>query len=132
MTNHFHSLVWIDHRLAKVFNFNDTANETTPVHSTHAHEHLHHKANSGNSGHVALDKEFLERVAQALTQAGAILIVGPGNAKTELQRYIEHAHPKIAAKISAVETIDHPTDGELLAHGRHFFVADDRMRAQLG
>ena len=131
MTNHFHSLVWIDHRLAKVFNFNDTANETTSVHSTHAHEHLHHKANSIDSGHAAVDKEFLERVAQAVTRAGAILIVGPGNAKTELQTFLKHAHPQIATKVSAVETIDHPTDGELLAHGRHFFVGDDCMRSQV-
>ena len=130
MANHFHSLVWIDHRLAKILNFNDSANETTLVHSTHAHEHLHHKANSGDSGHSAIDKKFLERVSQSLAHAGAIFIVGPGNAKTELQRYIEHAHPLIAAKISAVETVDHPSDGELLAQGRRFFVADDRMRSQ--
>jgi stalled ribosome rescue protein Dom34 len=132
MTNHFHSLVWTDHRLAKVFNFNDAENATTLVHSTRAHEHLHHKANSVDSGHAPTDREFLERVAQSLAQAGAILIVGPGSAKTELQRYIEHAHPPIAGKISAVETVDHPSDGELLAHGRHFFVADDRMRSRTG
>ena len=63
MTNHFHALVWTDHRLAKVFNFDSEANETTLVHSTNSHEHLHHKANSGASGHAAVDKEFLERIA---------------------------------------------------------------------
>jgi stalled ribosome rescue protein Dom34 len=129
MPNHFHSMVWTDHRLARIFNFNDAANETTLVHSTHPHEHLHHKANSSDSGHAAVDKEFLELIAHAVAQAGAILIVGPGNAKTELQTFLKHAHPLIAAKISAVETVDHPTDGELLAHGRRFFIADDRMRA---
>jgi stalled ribosome rescue protein Dom34 len=131
MTNHFHALVWTDHRLAKVFHFNGETNETTLVQSTHPHEHLHHKASSGDSGHAAVDKDFLERVAQSVTRAGAILIVGPGSAKTELHTHIKQAHPQMAAKISAVETVDHPTDGELLAHGRRFFVADDRMRSHL-
>jgi len=131
MTNHHHAMVWIDHQTAKVFRFNDDVNETSVVHSTHAHEHLHHKANSGDSGHAAVDKHFLERVAAAIAHSGAILIVGPASAKTELHTHLKLAHPDIAAKISAVETIDHPTDGQLLAHARHFFRADDRMRSQI-
>jgi stalled ribosome rescue protein Dom34 len=131
MTNHYHALVWIDHQTAKVFHFNDDLNETSIVHSTHAHEHLHHKANSGDSGHAAVDKNFFERVATAIANSGAILIVGPASAKTELHTHLRHAHPDIAAKISAVETVDHPTDGQLLAHARQFFEADDRMRSQI-
>ena len=130
MTQHFHSLVWTDHRLAKVLNFDDSASDTTLIHSTHAHEHLHHKANSVDSGHAAVDKEFLEKIVGAVTHAGAILLVGPGSAKTELQTHLAQKHPLIAAKISAVETVDHPSEGELLAHGRRFFQADDRMRSQ--
>ena len=131
MTNHFHALVWIDHQTAKVFRFNTDSSETAIVHSTHPHQHLHHKANSGDSGHASVDKDFLERVAAAISHSGAILIVGPASAKTELQTHLEHAHPAIAAKVSAVESIDHPTDGQLLAHARHFFKADDRMRSQI-
>jgi stalled ribosome rescue protein Dom34 len=124
-------MVWIDHQTAKVFQFNADANEASVVHSTHAHEHLHHKANSGDSGHAPVDKQFLERVAAALARSGAILIVGPGSAKTELHTHLERAHPGIASKVSAVETSDHPTDGQLLAHARQFFKADDRMRSQI-
>jgi stalled ribosome rescue protein Dom34 len=131
MTNHYHALVWIDHQTAKVFRFNTDSSETAIVHSTHPHQHLHHKANSGDSGHARVDKDFLERVAAAISHSGAILIVGPASAKTELQTHLKHAHPAIAAKVSAVESIDHPTDGQLLAHARHFFKADDRMRPQI-
>jgi stalled ribosome rescue protein Dom34 len=131
MSNHYHALVWLDHRVAKVFHFNDDDSELTTVSSTHTHQHLHHKANSGDSGHASVDKDYLERVTQAVTQAGAVLIVGPGSAKTELQKHLQHLHPQVAAKISAVETIDHPSDGALLAHARRFFKADDRMRAQI-
>ena len=128
MTNHYHALVWIDHQVAKVFHFNAEVSDLSTVNSTHPHQHLHHKANSIDSGHAPVDKEFLEKVTQSVAHAGAILIVGPASAKTELHTHIRHLHPQIAAKISAVETVDHPTDGELLAHARRFFVADDRMR----
>src|SRR5215203_2770730 len=131
MSNHYHALVWLDHRVAKVFHFNDDDSERTTVASTHPHQHLHHKANSGDSGHAAVDKEFLERVTAVIGNAGAILVVGPGSAKTELHKHLQHLHPEVAAKISAVETLDHPSDGALLAHARRFFKADDRMRSQI-
>ena len=131
MKQHYHALVWIDHQVARIFHFNEEKNETEIIHSTHPHQHLHHKANSGDSGHASVDKQFLEKVCTALEPCGAILIAGPSGAKTELHTLIEQRHPQLANRISAVETLDHPTDGELLAHGRKFFKADDRMRAQI-
>jgi len=131
MNNHFHALIWIDHRLAKVFHFNDEADEIELVHSSNPHQHIHHKANSGDSGHAPVDKDYLERIVQAVAGAGAILIAGPGGAKTELHTHIKRLHTQMAEKISDVEALDHPTDGELLAHARRFFRADDRMRRQV-
>lgn len=130
MSNHYHALVWIDHREAKVFQFDAADADRTTVHSTHPHQHIHHKANSGDSGHAPVDKEFLNHVTQTLSQAGAILITGPANAKTELAAYIRHQHPDLAKRISGVEPLDHPTDGELVALARKFFKADDRMHSQ--
>ena len=127
MSAHFHALIWIDHQVAKVFHFDALTSENAHVRSSHPHQHLHHKANSGGSGHAPVDTEFLGRVATELARAGAILIVGPGTAKTELRTYLQKKHADVAAKISAVETLDHPSDGELLAFGRKFFDADDRM-----
>ncbi len=100
------------------------------MHSTHSHENLHHKANSIDSGHAPVDKIFLEAVAHALPAAGPILIAGPGTAKKELQTHLLHRHREVAARVSDVQPLDHPTDGELLAFGRRFFDADDRMHAQ--
>jgi len=131
MLNQYHTLIWVDHRIAKVLHFNADANETTSVQSSHPHQHIHHKANSGDSGHAPVDKEFLERVAHAIPKTGPILITGPGSARNELRAYIERAHKDLAARISAVEPLDHPSDGELLAFGRRFFTADDRMHPQV-
>ena len=131
MSAHYHLLVWLDHHEARIFQFNDVAVDRATICSTHPHEHLHHKVNSSDNGHAPVDKAFLERIAQALLPAGAILIAGPGTAKKELAAYIDRAHPDLAKRISGVETLDHPSDGELLAFGRSFFKADDRMHSQL-
>jgi stalled ribosome rescue protein Dom34 len=130
MTNHYHAVVWIDHKVARILQFNAEASETVLVHSTHPNPHLHHKSNSIDSGHAPVDKKYLERVAAAIAHNGALLIVGPASAKTELVSHLKQAHPAVAARISAVEPMDHPTDGQLLAHARRFFEADDRMRSQ--
>jgi stalled ribosome rescue protein Dom34 len=130
MSNHYHALVWIDHREAKVFQFNATQVDRATVRSTHPDQHIHHKANAADSGHAPVDQEFFERVAQAISQAGAILITGPANAKTELVSYIKRLQPHLAERISGVETLDHPSDGALVALARSFFKADDRMHPQ--
>jgi len=132
MSNHYHTVVWIDHKQARVMHFNADSSESVVVPSSNPHLHLHHKAHAIDSGHAPVDKKFLEHVAQAVARSGAILVVGPASAKTELHTYVKRAHPAIAARISAVEAMDHPTEGQLLAYARHFFRADDRMRAQIG
>jgi stalled ribosome rescue protein Dom34 len=130
MSNHYHALIWIDHREAKVFQFNATDVDSTTIRSDHPDQHIHHKANSGDAGHAPVDNEFLKRVTQAIAEAGAILITGPANAKTELATYIKRVQPKLAERISAVQTLDHPSDGALVALARTFFNADDRMHSQ--
>jgi len=46
MTAHNHALVWIDHRLAKLFYLGLDAVERVTIEAHLTTEHLHHKANS--------------------------------------------------------------------------------------
>jgi len=131
MTDHYHAPVWIDHQQAKIFHFDANSADRAAVRSSHPHQHLHHKANSPDSGHAAPDRQFLRHVAEALAPAGSILITGPASAKTELASYLQRAHPELARRISGVAAVDHPTDGQLLALARTFFEKDDRMRSQI-
>ena len=94
----------------------------------HPTKHIHHKAGEIGSGHATGDHDFLHAVAQSVADAGAILIAGPGKAKNELVSHIEKHDPKLKKLIAAVETVDHPSDGQLVAHARKFFEAADRMR----
>ncbi|MDB5643537.1 MAG: hypothetical protein JWN07_2854 [Hyphomicrobiales bacterium] len=112
--SHFHAAVWIDHREAHVFHFN--ADEA---------EKLVLKAQ-----HTVGDERFLHNVAAALADAGEILITGPASAKTELVKHIAKHDPQVFARVVGVETSDHPTDGQLLAHARHYFESADRKILQ--
>jgi stalled ribosome rescue protein Dom34 len=127
---HNHAVVWIDHREAKVFHFNATEDDEQDVHARNPTVHIHHKANSIGSGHAAEDKHYLHEVAAAIADVKAALITGPASAKTELMKHIAQHDPKIAAIVAGVETLDHPSNGELIAHARRFFRAADRMSPQ--
>ena len=130
MSEHYHAIVWIDHREAKIFHFNATDVDRVVLHSHLTGHHLQHKANTTGSGHLSVDKEFFDRVLKALTHTGALLITGPANAKTELKNYIDQHRPELGKRISGVEALDHPGDGVLVAFARKYFKGDDRMHAQ--
>lgn len=130
MTEHHHAIVWIDHREAKIFHIDamDVERLIVPSHLTDGH--LNHKANTTGSGHQGVDKEFFQRIITALLHTGAILITGPGNARTEFHNYMVQHRPDLAKRVSGVEPLDHPSDREIVAIARKFFKADDRMHAQ--
>ena len=127
-THHYHAVVWIDHHEARVFHFNPTDVDKLVLHPDNPTKHLHHKSGSIGAGHAAADEEFLHAVAQSIADAGAVLITGPANAKNDLVKHIERHDPKLMKLIAGVESVDHPSDAQLVAHARHYLAASDRMR----
>jgi stalled ribosome rescue protein Dom34 len=130
MTLHNHSVVWIDHREARVFHFNADEVDRLVVRPDDPHVHIHHKANSIGSGHAPEDQAFLQAVVEAIGGSRAILIVGPGVAKTALVKHIARYEPTLLERVAGVETVDHPADGALVAHARAYFKTEDLMTAQ--
>ena len=128
--SHYHAVVWLDHREARVFHFSPTEVDKMVIHPDHPTRHLHHKANAVGSGHAAPNHEYLHAVTAAFADAGAVLVAGPGSAKTELVSHVEKHDPKLRKLIVAVETVDHPSDGQLVAHARKYFKVEDRMLPQ--
>jgi hypothetical protein len=128
--SHYHCVVWIDHREAHVIEFNPEESEERIVHPKSKHEHLHHKQGAVGSGNAPEDHAYYHGVAEAIKDAGEILIVGPSTAKLEFFKHLHSHDPAIASRVVSVETVDHPSDGELLKLARKHFAADDRMRSQ--
>lgn len=122
-----HAVIWIDHQEAHVIQFNESASENEIIRTKSKHAHLHHKAGTNGSGHAATDKTYLHAVTEAVAGASEILVVGPGSAKLELLRHAQDHDPLIAKKILGVETVDHPSDKQLLAYAKQYFKPIDKM-----
>jgi stalled ribosome rescue protein Dom34 len=110
MSEYFDAIVFIDRREAKVFHFG--ARDDVKLAFTHA---------SAQRPHHAVDEAFMHTVVGSLDHTGYTLIVGPGNAKFELQTYIGRTRPDLAARISGIETLSNPADAGILAVAREFF-----------
>ncbi len=130
--NRYHAAVWLDHAHAKIFHFDAQDWGATEVKSAHGAAHLHHKAGAAGAGHAAEDPKFYAAIETALADAKEILVMGPGNAKTVFHKHAVQHQPALAKRIVAVESADHPSDGELVAHARKHFKAIDRMTPQRG
>ena len=121
-----HVIVWIDHKEAHVLYFDTSKNELIKSESTHTH--LHHKVNEVGSGNAPEDHQFFHKVISAVADVNEILIVGPGSAKTELLKHAVLHDLAVSKKIVGVETVDHPSDGQLLAYAKKYFNRVDKLR----
>lgn len=125
--SNLHAVAWLDHSDAHIIRF--SRDETHPpehVRSSHGHQHLHNK-HAPHAQHQP-PTDFFDDVAKSLAEAHEILICGPGSAKNEFVKHIENHHRVIQPRIYGVETVDHPSDEQLLKFARSFFLAADRMR----
>ncbi len=127
---HSHAVAWIDHDEAHIIHFNAEASEQLTVHSKHRNGHLHHKGGQIGDGRMPEDQQYYHEVAAALQGAERILIVGPANAKSELEKHMRHHDKTLAAAIVGVATVDHPSDAQILKLARQHFTAADRMLQQ--
>jgi len=123
----YHACVWIDQQEAKIFEIGTDEASVHHAVDPRPHHHLHRKADHVGLGTVQMEPELLKEVAQAIKGAKAILIKGPGKAKTVLKTYLDEHFPEIAAKVWDVQPADHPTDREMVAAARSWFHAQDRM-----
>lgn len=119
---HSHAIVWMDSKEARIFSFNadDVQSEHIKAHNPHHQVHRHTKT---------ADTAYFHDIMAAVEGTREWLLVGPSGAKQEFVHYLEKHAPAVKKAIVAVEAMDHPTDGELLAHARRAFKAIDRMQS---
>ena len=123
-----HVVVWLDHAEAHVLHFKEDAAQNHIVRAHSKHKHLHTRSGNLGSGRSPEDQSYYHEVAQALKDAAEILVVGPSSAKLALIKHLHKHDPAVADKIVGVESVDHPTDGQVLAYARHYFAKVDQMR----
>ncbi len=117
-----HAVLWIDRHEAKICHFDGESFELAKIESAPAHPRKHPSVTAERS-HPADAQHYYRDVARALEDAPEILVVGPSTAKLEFVKHVHERAHGLEAKIVGVETVDHPTDGQLLAYARKYFRA---------
>ncbi len=134
--------VWIDHGRALIVAINPGGEQTTlivskvekhPERSGDSPLHGPYEARqvpADDSRQRALTGEldaYYDSVIAALRKFDSMLILGPGEAKGELNERL--VKMKLAERVTAVETVDQMTDRQIVAKVRTYFgVAPPRMR----
>jgi hypothetical protein len=125
--SHLHAVIWLDHRNAKVIDFAIDDKHVVTIHHKGGHRPVHHRAGATGSGHAADDAQYYDAVVSAVGDAQDVLVTGPGTAKVGFREHVGHKHPALARRIVGVESLDHPSEGELLAFARKYFKRVDAM-----
>lgn len=113
-------IVYLDHEHAKIFKMNPDGTEKLNLHK---HLNLHHQ---NNQNAVKKDSSpFFHEVAESLKDASEVLVIGHGIAKDQFMNHLkDHKHDKLAKKVVGVESVDKPTDNQILAMARKFFKSE--------
>ena len=114
--------VWIDHDEARVFHVNGATFDETTVPSANHHIHRHPEdMDTRTRNHPDDEHRFFREVVASLAGADQILLVGPSATKLHFLRFAQKHDPALDARIVGVESADHPTDRQLVAHMRQYF-----------
>jgi len=121
--------LWIDHRQAVIVVVTDTGEETKRIISN-MEKHVRFSSGSSEDGSQedVRDRQFenhlnsyYDEVIAVIRDADSIQIFGPGEAKGELEKRLEHEGLK--GRIVGIETVDKMTDRQIAAKVRGHFHA---------
>ena len=114
--------VWMDGTQARVFHVRADAFDESTVEAPSFHVHRHPKDQLTRTHHHPDDeRRFFHEVAGHLTGGQQILLLGPAVTKLRFLRYLRAADPALEACVVGLETVDHPTDRQIVAHVRRYF-----------
>lgn len=126
---HFpHSAVWLDHLHAVVVLVAPDAHRVVKIDTSRDDKRIRRRSGQPGTGRAPIDHEFFAAVADAIDANGSdVLIAGPGTAKLDFRRWLVEHRPTVAVRIAGVETVDHPSEGELVAFCRREFRRRDQL-----
>jgi len=126
--------LWIDHRKAVIViawdgedkkleilsNVEKQPGRFAGIRSTTSFEAQKVKADDNREQAFTVSiNQYYEKVIEVLRGAESILIFGPGEAKGELKKCLDHA--KLGGHVVALETVDKMTDRQIAAKIREYF-----------
>ena len=116
----FHAVVQIDHQQAQVLQFDAEHVQAQKVKASTRHTKQHGSA-------VRTEHEFFAEVCNALEGIAEVLVAGSHTAQADFKHYADKHRPETARRIVGYETVDHPSEAQLVALARQYFLKYDRM-----
>jgi stalled ribosome rescue protein Dom34 len=112
------AVVWLDHDHAKIFRLTPGKMGT---------ETLKRASHNDRKDHMKAEEEkYFHELAGKISDAKEILLMGPGTAKKEFMHHLErHHHPSVAKSVIGIETVDHPSENQIMEKARTFFKKFD-------
>ena len=117
-----HAVAFVDHHNAQVVQF-ATADETAVEQKLHEHKHLTKQHGSS----VRSEHEFYAHVCEALDGIAEVLVVGGHQGLADFRNYVDKHKPQTATRITDYQVVDHPSENELVALARKYFLKHDKM-----
>ena len=122
--------LWIDHRKAIIVIITEAGEEMKKI-TSNMEKHIRFTNGNGSeegSSEDVRDRQFgnhlnnyYDQVIAVIRDADSIQIFGPGEAKGELEKRLEHEG--IKTNVLAVETVDKMSDRQISAKVREHFLA---------
>jgi stalled ribosome rescue protein Dom34 len=118
--SHTHAVIWTDHQSAQVLQF-----DAEHVRAQKIQSHSHYTRQHGST--VRTEHEFFGEVCDAVDAGAEVLIAGSHTAIADFRHYVDKHRPHTAPRIVGYEVVDHPSDNQLVAAARKYFLKHDRM-----
>lgn len=118
-----HAVVRIAHDSAQILEFDA---EHLEVHKVRAHSHYTRQHGSA----VRTDHEFFAEVCKALQGVAEVLVTGTHLIQTDFRHYVGKHSPETAKHIVGWETVNQPSEAELVAFARKYFLKLDKMKGK--
>ena len=115
----FHAVLKIDRRAAKIVHFDREQSHVETLLEKVAHTPQHHSG-------VRTAHEFLGAVCDALAGIPEVLVVGSHQAQADFRRFVDKHRPALNTRIVAWQTVNHPTEAQLVALARRYFASHER------
>ena len=120
--SHSHAVVWTDHQSAQILQLDAEHIEAKKIRS-----HNHYTRQHGSA--VRTEHEFFGEVCDALDGIAEVLVTGSRTAIADFRHYADKHRSHIAAHIVGYDVVDHPSESQLVAAARKYFLKHDRMVA---
>jgi hypothetical protein len=118
--------LWIDHRKTVIVSVTDKGEETSLIKSGMEKHVRYSGATQEDSAEDQRDtrftghlNEYYDHVISCIRDAESILILGPGEAKVELERRLESE--ALSKRVVGIETVDKMADRQIAAKVRQYF-----------